>query len=146
MTIRVVLVDDLPALRELYRIALESAGAFAIVGEADDGHSGVEVVARTRPDLVLLDLSMPSMDGLEALQKMLAASPASRVVILSAFKRERMGPIAERLGATAYIEKGVPPTQLAPLLSQAMQAPLPGLATVSRAELQAMQERIKQLV
>src|SRR3954451_19810054 len=88
-TVRVVLVDDTPSLRMLTRLALEDTG-FEVVGEAGDGLAGVNAVKELRPDLVLLDLAMPVMDGLEALPLMRAAVPEVRVVIVSGFDRKAM--------------------------------------------------------
>src|SRR5689334_1906968 len=88
-TVRVVLVDDTPSLRMLTRLALEGTG-FEVVGEAGDGLAGVNAVKQLQPDLVLLDLAMPVMDGLEALPLMRAAVPTVRIVIVSGFDRKAM--------------------------------------------------------
>jgi len=72
-SVRVVLVDDTPSLRMLTRLTLDGTG-FDVVGEAGDGQAGVELVTDLQPDLVLLDLAMPVMDGLEAMPLMRAAA------------------------------------------------------------------------
>ena len=110
--IRTLLVDDAPALRRLMRLALERNGTFEIVGEAADGAEGVRVASECRPDLVLLDLSMPVMDGLEALPRILARPAPPVVVVISGFEGRRMAERVQALGATGYIEKGLPPSQL----------------------------------
>jgi signal transduction histidine kinase len=110
-TVRVVLVDDTPSLRLLTRLALEGTG-FEVVGEAGDGLAGVNLVKQLQPDLVLLDLAMPVMDGLEALPLMRAASPELRVVIVSGFERRAMEAQVMEAGADGYIQKGVPPEEL----------------------------------
>lgn len=105
--IRVVLIDDSDDLRLLVRLALEREADFTIVAEAADGEAGVATVAAHKPHLVLLDIAMPVMDGLQALTLIREESPGSIVVMLSAFTvssgtLER----AKSLGAHGYIEKG----------------------------------------
>jgi DNA-binding NarL/FixJ family response regulator len=109
---RVVLVDDVGELRALVRIALERSGRFEVVAEAGTGTEAVGAAADEHPDLVLLDVSMPVMDGLEALPLILEASPSTRVVMLSGFAEEKLGAEARRQGALGYVEKGIPPNEL----------------------------------
>ena len=109
---RVVVADDVGELRSLLRLALERSGRFEVVGEAGNGREAVDAALAAQPDLVLLDVSMPVMDGLEALPLILAAAPSARVVMLSGFAEERLGDQARSAGATAYLEKGIPPRQL----------------------------------
>ncbi len=104
--VRVVLIDDTPDIRLLLRVALEANGQFHVVGDASDGRRGVEVVRAERPDLVVIDLAMPVMDGIEALAHIRRASPESRTVVLSAFDSERMADRAKAAGAHAYLQKG----------------------------------------
>lgn len=111
-TYNVLLVDDVADLRLLVKMALEASGHFEVVAEGEDGIEAVELAELHQPDLILLDVSMPRRDGLEALPKLLAASPNSRVIMLSGFEAERLGPTARRLGAVSYLEKGVPPARL----------------------------------
>src|SRR4051795_11720856 len=106
---RVLLVDDVADLRFLLRVVLEADGMFEVVGEAGDGETAVDLCARTDPDVVLLDLSMPTMDGLEALPRLRALAPDAKIVVLSAFERGRVSSSAADLGADAYFEKGTPP-------------------------------------
>jgi DNA-binding NarL/FixJ family response regulator len=105
--IRVVLIDDSDDLRLLVRLALERQADFTIVAEAPDGASGVAAVAEHMPHLVLLDIAMPVMDGLQALTLIREESPGSIVVMLSAFTVSS-GALdrAMTLGAHGYIEKG----------------------------------------
>ena len=105
--IRVFLCDDVEAFRALMRFALEEDPAIEIVGEAGDGEAGVAGVASLQPDVVLLDLSMPRCDGMEAIPRMRAEAPNASIVALSGFDAERMAaPVLER-GAHAYLQKGV---------------------------------------
>src|SRR5204862_2084299 len=103
--IRVVLVDDVPELRLLVRLTLEDDPAIEVVGEAKNGAEGVEVVERSDPDIVLLDLSMPDMDGLEAIPLMREHAPDARLVVLSGHEAGRVSLEALDQGATRYINK-----------------------------------------
>jgi DNA-binding NarL/FixJ family response regulator len=104
--IRVFLVDDVTELRLLVRLTLEEDPEIEVVGEASDGHAGVEGVAETQPDVVLLDLSMPELDGMEAIPAMRELSPRTRIVALSGFGADRMAEPVLARGAHAYLEKG----------------------------------------
>src|SRR4051794_20664553 len=81
----VVVVDDAEDLRPLVRMAIERSGRFSVVAEASDGAQGVDAVRAAQPDLVLLDIAMPVMDGLQALPLMADACPHAIVVMLSGF-------------------------------------------------------------
>jgi DNA-binding NarL/FixJ family response regulator len=106
--IRLAICDDVREFRELMRFGLEDDPDIDIVGEAADGLEAVEVVSELRPDVVLLDLSMPKLDGLEVLEALRERSPASRIIVLSGFAAARMAPVVIEHGATAYLEKGTP--------------------------------------
>jgi two-component system nitrate/nitrite response regulator NarL len=110
--ISVFVVDDVPELRELVRYALEDDPAFEVVGEAGDGRGAIEGVAETRPAAVLLDLSMPDMNGLEAILEIRKSDPDVAIVVLSGFSADRMGPPTLERGADRYIEKGTPMEEL----------------------------------
>ncbi len=108
----VVLADDVAALRRLVKMALQASGRFRVVGEAGTGYEAIEQAKAHQPDLVLLDLSMPDLDGLEALPRVLEAAPKTHVVVLSGFNHVRMAPVAKRMGASGYLEKGLEPDAL----------------------------------
>jgi DNA-binding NarL/FixJ family response regulator len=103
--IRVFLVDDVRELRTLLRLELEEDPRIEIVGEAADGREGVEGVAELQPDVVLLDLSMPNMDGLEAIPLMRERAPGARLVVLSGHQAGRISLEALSQGATRYVDK-----------------------------------------
>jgi DNA-binding NarL/FixJ family response regulator len=106
--ISVYLVDDVPELRELVRLGLEEDPDFEIAGEAGDGRSGIDGIAATEPDAALVDLSMPDMDGLQAIPEIRERHPDLAIIVLSGFSADRMGEIVLDRGADAYIEKGTP--------------------------------------
>lgn len=122
--IRVVVADDTPDIRLLLRIALETAGGFEVVGEAGDGVEVAELVNTARPDAVVLDLAMPAVDGLQAIEEIRAHSPHTRIVVLSGFTARQMSPTALARGADAYLEKGTAFTELCELL-RALCEPVP---------------------
>lgn len=104
--ITVVLCDDVPQLRTLLRYAFEEQDDLRVVAEAGDGRSGIEAVVRLKPDAVVLDLSMPGLDGLEVIPRIEAASPATAIIVFSGFNADRMAGEAAALGADRYLEKG----------------------------------------
>ena len=118
--IRVVIADDAVGLRGLLRALLSRQSGFEVVGEAGNGAEALVVVSRTRPDLVLLDLAMPVMDGLEALPKITGLSPSTRVVVLSGFEAAQMEDEARALGAHGYLTKGLSPAELVAALRRAV--------------------------
>lgn len=112
--LRILVVDDVADIRLLLRLALDGDARFQVVGEARDGAEAITAVAQLRPDVVLLDLAMPVMDGLEALPEIHARSPESKIVVLSGFNAREMSTEALRLGASSYLEKGDLANRLAP--------------------------------
>lgn len=106
--ITVLICDDVVAFRTLIRHVLDGEPGIEVLGEAGDGSEGVAQAAALRPDVVLLDLSMPRCDGLEAMPLIRAVSPDSAIVALSGFTAARLAGPALAGGAQAYLEKGVP--------------------------------------
>ena len=105
-TMRVVLVDDLEDLRALLRATLERSGYFSVVAEAENGERALAVVRETQPDLVLLDVAMPVMDGLQALALIRQEHPAVNVAMLSGFgDTSEVAQRALAMGAIGYIQK-----------------------------------------
>lgn len=102
---RIVVVDDAPDVRLLVRTMLRVSGSFDVVGEAGDGEAAVALAEREQPDLMLLDVSMPRMDGLSALPRVRAVSPRTRVVLYTGFDERGLARRARELGAAAFLEK-----------------------------------------
>ena len=105
--IRVVVVDDDSHLRDLFKMMLELEDGFEVVGEAGDGKAAISRVEECQPDLVMLDLEMPVMDGLEALPRILEAAPRTKVVVVSGFPEDSLEARALAAGAVAYVSKGL---------------------------------------
>ena len=110
--IEVFVADDVPDMRALVRFALEDSPDMVVVGEAGTGAEAVAGVGKTRPDVVLLDLSMPDLDGLEVIPVVLEQSPETGIVVFSGFEAARMRGPATALGAHRYVEKGRPLDEL----------------------------------
>jgi len=112
-TIGVLLVDDHAVVREGLRTFLELQDGIEVVGEAADGEEGVREAERLRPDVILMDLVMPKLDGVEAMRELRRELPETRVIVLTSFAEdERLLP-AIQAGAAGYLLKDVRPTELA---------------------------------
>jgi DNA-binding NarL/FixJ family response regulator len=104
-SIRLLIVDDQRLMREGLRILLELEGGFAIVGEAADGQAALEAYDRLAPDVVLMDIRMPGMDGVEATRRLCTRWPAARVIILTTFDDDANVFEGLRAGAVGYLLK-----------------------------------------
>ena len=103
--IRVLVCDDVEAFRALMRYTLQEDPGIEVVGEAGDGMAAIDAAERLQPDVVLLDLTMPVLDGIDAIPAVLQRAPATRIVALSGWGADRMADAALELGAVAYLEK-----------------------------------------
>jgi NarL family two-component system response regulator LiaR len=111
-TIRVLLVDDHIVVRRGLGALLATYGEIEVVGEAASGQEGVELAVRLLPDVVLMDLVMPEMDGIEATRRVKAASPSTQVIVLTSYSEdERIFP-AIKAGALSYLLKEIGPEDL----------------------------------
>ena len=111
-SVRVVLVDDEPMVCGFLRTILESAPDIEVVDTAHDGSAGVESVTRQRPDVVLMDLRMPVMDGLTAIERVMELSDPPAVVVLTTFDADEYVLRALRAGAVGFLVKSTPPEDL----------------------------------
>jgi len=113
VSIRVVLADDQAMVRAGFRLILEAAADIEVLGEACDGEEAVSITERLRPDIVLMDVQMPRMDGLEATRRITQRPElTSRVVILTTFERDDYVFGALRAGASGFLLKNAPPEEL----------------------------------
>ncbi|MEQ4301206.1 response regulator transcription factor [Plantactinospora sp. B6F1] len=112
MTIRVLLVDDQPLLRLGFRMVLESQPDLVVVGEAGDGAQGVSMTRTLRPDVVLMDVRMPILDGIEATRRIVGSGEAARILVLTTFNLDEYVFAALRAGASGFLLKDVPPPDL----------------------------------
>jgi two-component system, NarL family, response regulator LiaR len=111
--IRVLIVDDHAVVREGLRTFLELQEGIEVAGEASDGHDAIVAAERLRPDVVLMDLVMPNLDGVGAMRELRQRVPGARVIVLTSFlDDERLLP-AVRAGAAGYLLKNVQPQELA---------------------------------
>lgn len=115
MAVRILVVDDHPLTRDALA-SLLAQGGFQVVGEAADGSEALELAERLQPDLVLLDLSMPGLDGLAVLPRLRAACPRCEVVVLTASGTEENLLAAIRGGAAGYLLKSEPPERIVAFL------------------------------
>jgi len=122
---RVVVADDADSLRELLCLLLDTEPDFTVVGLATNGAEAVDVVTRTAPDLVLLDVAMPVLDGIGALPRVRTAVPDARVVIFTGFSEASLRDEVMALGADALMEKGLATGQLVDQLRHVCRQPRP---------------------
>ena len=123
MAIRVLVVDDVEELRVLFRMLLENDGRFEVVGEAGDGEEGVSQARALRPDVIVLDVAMPRMDGIRAIPLIHEASPGVRILVVSGFETGRIADQAIDACATAFLSKGVPPNEIIETLHEVYLSP-----------------------
>jgi DNA-binding NarL/FixJ family response regulator len=112
MSIRVVLVDDEAMVRVGLRMVLSAEPDIEVVGEAEDGAAAESVVAETQPDVVLMDIRMPHVDGIEGARRVLARSPEVKVVVLTTFDEDAYVEAALRSGVSGFLLKVAPPERL----------------------------------
>jgi DNA-binding NarL/FixJ family response regulator len=110
--IRVLLVDDQPLLRMGFRLILEGEEDLCVVGEASEGAEAVRRVAELRPDVVLMDVRMPVLDGIEATRAITSAGSAARIIILTTFDLDEYAFAGLQAGASAFLLKDVAPAEL----------------------------------
>jgi DNA-binding NarL/FixJ family response regulator len=104
--IRVLIVDDMPQVRKELRILLQLSGELEVVGEAGNGQEAIEQAEHLKPDVVIMDLEMPVLDGLLATQEIKQRSLARRIVILSVHSAPADVERAKQAGADAFVQKG----------------------------------------
>jgi DNA-binding NarL/FixJ family response regulator len=127
VSIRLLLADDQPLIRAGFRMILEETDDIDIVGEAQDGAAAVRLAAELNPDVILMDVRMPGVDGIVATRQIVARDEAARVLILTTFDLDEYAFSALRAGASGFVLKDVPLDELA----RAIRAVASGDAVVS---------------
>jgi len=112
MTISVVLADDQPLVRSGFRLIVEAEDDIEVAGEAGDGEEALALVRMTKPDIVLMDVQMPKLNGLEATHRLVAEGVASRIIILTTFEQDDYVFAALRAGASGFMLKNAAPEDL----------------------------------
>jgi DNA-binding NarL/FixJ family response regulator len=164
VTIRVLVCDDQALVRSGFRLVLEARDDIEVVGEAADGREAIALARRDDPDVILMDVRMPNLDGVEATRRLVAAGARARVLILTTFDLDEYVYEAIRAGASGFLLKDVQPAQLvdairvvaageallaptvtrrlldrfAATLPPAEQRPPPALATLNECELEVL--------
>ena len=105
MTVRVLLVDDQEPFRSVAREVVEAVEGFEVVAEAESGEDSVDLARSHQPDLVLMDVNLPGIDGVEATRRILRQRPATRVMLLSTYGEDELAGRAAECGAFAYATK-----------------------------------------
>jgi len=111
--IRVLIVDDHEVVRQGLKAFLKSQDGIEVVAEAADGNEGMRLVSELAPDIVLMDVVMPNVDGIEATGRMRASNPSTKVIVLTSFADDEKVLAAVRAGAAGYLLKDIHPQQLA---------------------------------
>jgi PAS domain S-box-containing protein len=122
----VVVIDDAPEVRALVRTRLRLSGQLDVVADGSDGTEAIALAHRHQPDLLLLDMSMPAMDGLDALTGVLAVSPGTRVVVFTGFEADGLSDLAREMGAAGFFQKSDDLDTLADRLLAVAQGDFPG--------------------
>ncbi len=110
--IRVLIVDDHELIRRGMRMVLDAEDDIQVIGDAASGTEAVHLTEELRPDVVLMDIRMPEMDGIEATRRIVRSTPASRVLVLTTFDLDEFAFGSLRAGASGFLLKNTPPTQL----------------------------------
>ena len=134
--VRILLVDDQQLVRLGFRMVLEAEPGFEVVGEAADGAQAVRLTAQLRPDVVLMDVRMPVLDGIEATRRIVEADPSARIIVLTTFDLDEYAFGGLRAGASGFLLKDARPEEL----TAAVRAVAAGDAAVSGRVTRAMLE------
>jgi two-component system chemotaxis response regulator CheY len=119
MAVNILIVDDLAFIKIVLRDIIEKAG-FRVIGEASNGEQAIAQYQNTRPDVVLMDITMPGMDGITALKKIREIDPEARVIICSALGQQQLIVQAIQLGAKDFIVKPFQPQRVVAALKKAL--------------------------
>ncbi len=118
--IRILIVDDKQLVRNGLRLFLELHEGMTVCGEASDGLEGIKKAFELKPDVILLDLSMPTLDGLKAAQLIREGSPQAQILIVTNYHSLEAARIAAEVGASGYVTKTLIPSELVPAIEEAV--------------------------
>lgn len=128
-----MVVDDVPDLRQIFRMILENDGRFEVVAEAEDGEEAIRLAGDLRPDVIILDIAMPRMNGIQAIPLLHDAAPGVRILVLSGFESRRLAEQAIASCATAFLSKGTVPEKIVATLHDVFLSPPKRLCTTPAA-------------
>ncbi|MDR6970329.1 response regulator transcription factor [Leifsonia shinshuensis] len=140
--IRLLLVDDQQLVRLGFRMVLEAEPGLVVVGEASDGAEAVRLAAELRPDVVLMDVRMPVLDGIEATRRIIAAQPSARVIVLTTFDLDEYAFGGLRAGASGFLLKDVRPDELVSAVRSVAAGDAAVSGRVTRAMLELFADRL----
>ena len=132
MTVRVAVVDDQALIRGSFRVLIDRAPDLAVVGEAATGDGAIELVAREQPDVVLMDVRMPRVDGIEATRRIVASDLPTRVLVLTTFDLDEHVYDALRAGAAGFLLKDVTAERLVAAVEETAAGETPMASSVLR--------------
>jgi DNA-binding NarL/FixJ family response regulator len=118
--VRLLIVDDNESVRNGIRMFLELHEGFTVCGEASDGLEGIKRAFELKPDVVLLDLSMPNLDGMEATHLIREGSPLTEIVIVTSHESLEAARLAATVGASGFVTKSLIPSNLIPMINEVM--------------------------
>jgi two-component system nitrate/nitrite response regulator NarL len=118
--VRILIVDDNESVRNGLRMFLELHEGFTVCGEAADGLEGIKRAFELKPDVVLLDLSMPNLDGMEATHLIREGSPLTEIVIVTSHESLEAARLAATVGASGFVTKSLVPSNLVPTINEVM--------------------------
>lgn len=116
MAFRILLVDDEPQIRNILRTIVEGHEGWEVCGEAGDGLEAIQRAGELHPDLILLDISMPNLDGLSALPRIRESCPDAAILILTLHESLELARVSSAAGAWGYIAKSLAATELVPVM------------------------------
>lgn len=140
--IRVLLVDDQSMLRLGFRMVLGAEDGIEVVGEAGDGAAGLAMTKALQPDVVLMDVRMPGVDGIEATRRIIAEAPGARVIILTTFDLDEYAFAALRAGASGFLLKDARPPELVAAIRSVAAGDAAVAPRVTRRMLELFAERL----
>ena len=140
--IRILLVDDQQLVRLGFRMVLEAEPGLAVVGEAADGAEAVRLAADLRPDVVLMDVRMPVLDGIEATRRIVDADPGARIIVLTTFDLDEYAFGGLRAGASGFLLKDARPDELIAAVRAVSAGDAAVSARVTRAMLELFADRL----